>query len=228
MSTTRTRGLNPVSLAALALGLLALLATAAGVGYAAGQIGTNQIKNNAITTPKIKKNAVNSQKVKNGSLKAADLVKEKKQKKPTFLNGGDGDCVWQAGGALIAGLGNPTYRKDRFGTVHLTGIAQRSNGPGGDTVCNSSDPGETADGIAFKLPPGFIPAKSILLASGTEEIIIVGAGGLTAPGVSLPAGAVFGSGTVLLLDGLYFQPAGSKVVVAKTKASGRFQPGMLG
>ena len=90
--------LNPVSTVALCVALLALVASAAGVGYAAGQIGANGIKNNAITTKKIKNNAVKTKKIKNnavssakiksnavtgdkvldGSLTAADLVADEK------------------------------------------------------------------------------------------------------------------------------------------------------
>ncbi|WP_372733513.1 hypothetical protein [Nocardioides sp.] len=224
MTVTRTRGLNPsLSFAALALALLALLATAAGVGYAAGQIGTNQIKNNAITTPKIKKNAVNTKKVKNGSLKAADLVKEEKQKKPTFLNGGEGDCIWKPGSALAAGLAGPTYRMDRFGRVVLGGVAIPTDGPGGDGICNSSDPGQGSDGIAFKLPAKYIPAKTILLVQGaTNSIVIAGPAGLVDGGLSLAPGTVFSSQAGFVLDGLVYDPVGAKVVLAKTKTGGRY------
>jgi hypothetical protein len=44
-----------MSITALVLALLALLATAAGIGYAAGQIGTEDLANGAVTTQKIKR-----------------------------------------------------------------------------------------------------------------------------------------------------------------------------
>ncbi len=53
--------------------LALFLALTGGVAYAAGKIGSHQIKKNAITTAKIKKNAVNGSKVKNQSLTGSDI-----------------------------------------------------------------------------------------------------------------------------------------------------------
>ncbi len=91
--------------------IFALVVGVAGAGYAAGKIGTSDLKDNAVT----------SKKVKNGTLKAADMVKEKKFKyvrAAQFGDGGDGDCVWQSGHNQIPGLARVGYRTDRFGTVH--------------------------------------------------------------------------------------------------------------
>ncbi len=206
---------------ALLVALLALVVTAAGAGYAAGKIDTKDIKDNAVTTAKIK----------NGTIAVKDLKKEEKQKAVAFRNGGEGDCIWRSGAALISGLGGPTFRKDRFGTVHLSGVAVAADGPGGDAVCDSSDPGQLADAIAFVLPAGYIPAKSLIVGGSTGGVVIAGKGGLVGPGIALPAGAVAGlsggSGNLALLDGVSFQPAGSKVVLSRTPASGRVSPGLL-
>jgi len=51
----------------------AVIVALGGGAYAATQVGTGQIKNNAVTGAKIAKNAVTSPKVKNGSLVIADL-----------------------------------------------------------------------------------------------------------------------------------------------------------
>jgi hypothetical protein len=219
---------------ALLVALLALVAGAAGVGYAAGQIGTSDIKNNAITAKKIKKaavtgkkikkNAVTADKVKDGSLSAADMVAEEQQHAATLLNGGEGDCIWQSGAVLAPGLGGPTFRKDRFGVVHLSGIAVGSDGPGGDGVCDSSDPGQAADAIVFMLPAGYVPAKTMIvgdLSSGGTSL--VGAAGLNAGSLVLPPGAVAASaaGAPIILDAVTFDPAGSSVALPKMVASGR-------
>jgi hypothetical protein len=232
MSTALKRLHAATGTIALFVALLAIVAAAAGAGYAAGQIGTNGIKNNAITTPKIKnkavtdkkikKNAVTSKKVKNGTLSAADLVAEEKQIAAVFSNGGEGDCIWQNAGATIPGLGNVTYRKDRFGVVRLTGTAQPVDGLGGDGSCDSADPGQIADDIAFMLPASHMPAKTQLFVGNGNGILIVGPAGVVSGPVTLPPGAVYVSGgEVLVLDGVTYDGAGSSVVLAKTKAKGQ-------
>jgi hypothetical protein len=49
------------------------LVVGGGTAYAAGLVGTEDIKKGAVTSPKIAKNAVTSKKVKNGTIKPADL-----------------------------------------------------------------------------------------------------------------------------------------------------------
>jgi hypothetical protein len=219
-------------MAALCISLLALVAAAAGAGYAAGLIGTAQLKNNAVTAPKIKNNAVttkkiknnavNSKKVKNGTLSAQDLVKEEKQVQPALSNGGEGDCVWSGGPGALYGFGLPTYRKDRFGRVHMTGYAFRSDAPGGDAACDGSGPGQVNDAIAFILPAGYIPAKTSLAGLGTAVILIVGSQGIVAPGVTIPPGSVVVlSGDELALDNVSFDPVGSSVVLPKMTPKGQ-------
>lgn len=230
MSSTLKRVHSATGTVALVVALLALVASAAGVGYAAGQIGTNDLANNAVTAPKIKKNAVTekkikknavtSKRVKDGTLVAADLVAQEAQKLAALGNGGEGDCVWQSGATLIPGLSAPTYRKDRFGTVHLTGIAIPSNGAGGDASCNESDPGQVSDGIAFTFPAGYVPAKTMLLVAASTQMILVGPQGLTSGSITLPPGAVYAPDGAIL-DNVSFEPAGSSVVIPKMNAKGQ-------
>jgi hypothetical protein len=242
MISTALRRLSPaVSLVALFIALLALVAAAAGAGYAGGTVGAKDLKKNSVTAAKIKKNAVTTKKIKNnavngakiadGSVGIADLPAEEAQHAVQFSNGGEGDCVWQGGGALIPGLSSPTFRKDRFGTVHLTGILVGSNGAGGDGACDSGAPGQASDIIAFMLPAGYIPAKTVIVpgsvsGTGGAGAIIVGAAGLVSGTISLPPGAVAADSDGALLDGVYFQPAGSGVVLPKIPASGKVSGGM--
>lgn len=68
---------------AMAVALTALFVSLGGVGYAASQIGTKQIKNGAVTTKKLRNgavttkklanNAVNGRKVKDNSLTGSDI-----------------------------------------------------------------------------------------------------------------------------------------------------------
>jgi hypothetical protein len=55
------------------LGAIAVFFAIGGIGYAAATIGTNDIKNGAVTKKKLHKNAVVSKKVKNHSLLCKDL-----------------------------------------------------------------------------------------------------------------------------------------------------------
>ncbi len=230
---------------ALLVAILALVVSAAGVGYAAGKVGTKQIKNNAVTAKKIKNgavtgakvapnavtgdklapNAVTGDKIPNGSLTAAELVASEVEKLATLSNGGEGDCVWTSGSALLPGLGEPTFRKDQFGTVHLSGIAIVADGPGGDASCNGGDPGQSSDATMFTLPAGYVPAHSMIVSSdGSVGIIIAGPLGLSDGGVTIAPGAVAPiagvGGGLSSLDGISFQPVGSSVVLPGSVASG--------
>ena len=219
---------------ALLVAVLALVVSAAGVGYAAGQIGTKQIKNkaitakklknNAVTTKKIKANAVTADKIPDGSLGAAELVPNEVEHAATLLNGGEFDCFWQSGTAIIPSLNPVSYRKDRFGTVHLAGIVQGTDGLGGDLTCNSSDPGQASDAIMFMLPAGYVPAKTRIYGSlTTGGVIVVGAGGLIQGTLALPAGAVASSPDTILLDGIEFDAAGSRHQPAQGRGEGSGQ-----
>ncbi|TYL46314.1 hypothetical protein FXB39_14290 [Nocardioides sp. BGMRC 2183] len=196
--------------ASMAVAILALVVAAAGAGYAAGKIGTKDLKNNAVT----------SAKVKNGSLKAADLVKETKfvyvgrPGAPGFRNGGQGDCVWRSGAAVLPGIQAPSYRKDRFGTVHLAGVAVGADGVGGDASCDGTS--EPEDQIVFVLPQAYRPARTVLRPVGASGgVVIAGPNGLFGSGITLPPGAVAWTGEPsfgTLLDGISYQPAGSRLV----------------
>ena len=217
-----------LSPAAMTVAVSALVLAGAGAGYSAAQIGTKDIKNNAVTSAKIQKNAVTGAKVKNGSLTAADLVKEKKPTRfgaaggPAFSNGGQGDCVWQSASVVLPGVGAPSYRVDRFGTVHLSGVAVGGNGAGGDATCDYNS--EAEDGIVTILPAAVRPATIQVrpIGSSSEGMIIVG----NTPIMGLPKGAVYWKGPPTfgaLLDGISYLPAGSPLA-ARTATRSHLSP----
>lgn len=211
---TPARFLRPTSPAAIVLAVVVLVVAAGGIGYSAGQVDTNDIKNNAVT----------SAKVKNGQISNADLVKEKKYVKitapgqPDYLNGGEGDCVWQDGSLIFPGIAKASIQRDRFGMVHLAGIAVATDGPGGDADCDSSDVGETEDGILMFLPKSYRPERTQIVSSAltSSPVIIVGNQALVSGPIVLPPGAVYASGGGAQLDGVEYYPAGSKVAAKGT------------
>ena len=197
---TSTRSIRSTSPAAIVVAVLALLLASAGAGYSAGKIGTKDIKNNAVT----------SAKVKNGTLTDKDMVKDQKFITVSdpggvdFSNGGQGDCQWQPGSMVLPGVGDPAYRTDRFGTVHLSGIAVGAAGAGGDGTCDAS--GETEDGLVMILPPELRPASTLLFQFGLSgAMYIMG----PTPIPPLPAGAVYVSDGVAFLDGISYVPSTS-------------------
>ena len=213
---------SAASPAAIAVAALALVLAAGGAGYSAALIGTKDIRNGAVTGAKIKSNAVTSPKIKNGTVTNTDLVKEQRFVKfsapgaPDFANGGQGDCVWQSAATTIPGVGDPSYRVDRSGVVHLAGIAIGGNGPGGDATCDYS--GQVEDGVVTILPQRLRPATIQVRPVGAAGNGVIIVGNTTISGI--PAGAVFWQGSPsfgVLLDGISYVPAGSPLA-ARTAA----------
>src|SRR5262245_2772491 len=169
-------------LAATALAVAVLAATP--VGQAAGKlvlgknsVGSAQLKKNAVSSKKIAKNAVTAAKVKDDSLTGADVLEASLGKVPSAAAA---DQATTAGHAAVADTlsapeawhdigtpGNPFFqhgwenyspsfspvgfRKDRLGYVHLRGALD-------DGVISQ---------IAFTLPPGYRPAKGLLLSTAS-------------------------------------------------------------
>ena len=208
-----------MSPAAMIVAILALLLATAGVGYTAATIGTNDLQNDAVTSPK----------VKDGTLKNADMVRESKYKYvggsgPNFSNGGQGDCVWTSAHTLLFGLARVGFRTDRFGTVHLSGLVQGANGAGGDALC---DLAESEDGIVFRLPKSARPAKHQVRLIGMDTLIIANNQGIIGSGISIPPGAVYWSGDAsfgVLLDGVTFLRKGSPQYRSAPTQTGRISP----
>lgn len=206
--------------AAMVVAILALLVATAGVGYTAATIGTNDIQNDAVTSPK----------VKNGTLKQADLVRETKYRTPTLNNGTQNDCLWTDLESELDGLPEVGFRRDRFGTTHLSGIAAMDDGPGGDAQCGNavSDTPEAIDDLTvFRLPKAARPASTVYRIVGDPSsaaiLLVPGRGGLDlGPGVTLPWGNVMTLGSppvTLFLDEVSFETQGARVTPRPSHAT---------
>ena len=151
MNTVLRRVGSLMSPVALLVAILALVVSAAGVGYAAGQIGTKQIKNkaitakkiknNAVTTKKIKANAVTADKIADGSLGVAELAPNEVEHAAALPTVASSTASGRAATTIISTLDAVSYRKDRFGTVHLAGVVVGTDGLGGDAELQLRRPG---------------------------------------------------------------------------------------
>lgn len=193
---------------ALAIGM----SLSGGVAYSAAKVGTKDLRNGAVT----------SKKVRNGTLQARDLVREERPHvvgrggAVPFNDGGDGDCWWRTGAEVTGGLGPAAYRVDRFGTVHLSGVALGVDNPdGGDGKCGE-DADEAADRVAFVLPPALRPRYTQLRST----VIVVGTDGVQDGDLQFPPGAVVSPvpGAAVVLDGVSYPAAKSRVNAPQIEA----------
>jgi hypothetical protein len=207
----------------------------------AGTIGAEQIADGSVGAGEIADGSINSGKVVDGSLAANDLVAEEKfhlvgaTGEPGFLNGGDGDCTWSNANDQpgIDGLNPVGFRRDRFGEIHLMGVAGSTEHPGvNDEECGSTspEPDDTVDdGVVFTLPAAYRPANSAIFPSGAgggSAVLIVGPLPFDlSPTQEFPPGAVVGGlgtgTTAVTFDGISYQAADTSLIPARAKASGR-------
>lgn len=96
MFRTLKSHLNPASL----LAVVALFASLGGVSYAATTIGTNDIRNAAVTTPKLKKEAVATAKIKADAVTGAKVKESSLGQVPSAANATNAK---QADSANVAG-----------------------------------------------------------------------------------------------------------------------------
>jgi hypothetical protein len=138
---------------ALVIALIALFVSIGGVGYAAATIGTNDIKNGAVTAKKLHKNAVastkiqfgavNGTKVEDHSLTGADL----RRPEPYHEIGAAGEPRFQNGAHNFGdGFSTAGFFVDREGIVHLKGTVTA-----------------TRDTVIFNLPPGYRPNQELFI-----------------------------------------------------------------
>jgi hypothetical protein len=172
---------------------------AGGSAWAASKIGTNQIKNGAVTAKKLHKNAVTTKKIKNNAVTGKKLVAPE----AFHLVGAAGEPAFASGASNSNDSQDQpaAFYKDNEGVVHLQGVVVAGTG-----------------GNLFNLPPGYRPP------SGKEDLFTVSCSGTCAPGGSNsplfiigaglgsppPAGAVaaFTAGSNVSLDGVTFRAGG--------------------
>lgn len=174
---------------------LALVVALGGTGYAAATIGTNDLKNNAVTsakikngnvTPKdIKSNAITSSKIKNNGVKPADVA-DIAMKDLTLENG------WTP---YFPDRG-AAYGKDASGVVWLRGSITQAG------AFNS---------LIAVLPPGYRPTSGIvylstnLFAGAGPARIYIQPDGTVRVQATAPATSANAQGFTSL-DGLSFVP----------------------
>jgi hypothetical protein len=131
---------------------------------------------------------------------------------PPLGDGGQGDCQWgtpRPETIAIEGVNPPAFYRDLAGEVHLIGVAEAVDAPGGDGRCGDSDAVE--DLVVFRLPVGYRPENVELAGGAGQMIVIVPDEGATIGGEQLPPGAVVpvnGFGFTVL-DGIEFRAAGA-------------------
>jgi hypothetical protein len=172
-----------------------------------GAVTEKALADAAVTAAKLGPDAVTAPAIAGGSVSAEKLAEhEERHVVTSFSNGGEGDCIWQDAGAA-AGFGRVSYYKDEIGYVRMSGVAIASDGPGGDGVCDLNDPGESEDGVVFKLPDDYVPAELVLTFG------INGPTGVTPPGGAIfdgpvPGGVVYAAEGAFL-SGINYEPASS-------------------
>lgn len=103
----------------MVVAMLALFVALGGSAYAATKIGTNQIKNNAITTKKIKKNAVTAAKIKNGAVTGSKINLSTLGTVPSATHATTADSATKATEATTAATAGTATNFSRYSTIGL-------------------------------------------------------------------------------------------------------------
>lgn len=223
-------------------------------------VDSGDLKRNAVKTADIARNAVTSPKVRNGQIRGADLRDGSVGRadvgtgavgpeeivdpeavhvvgaggEPGFLEGGDGDCRWNALPDLGSGgipLAPVSFYKDNEGEVHLSGVAVVGDGTGGDGTCDGGDP---ADGIAFILPPAYRPDRNHVYVTGDvlTPVVVIGKTAVGSPPNFLPAGSVLmfnvSAPRTMPLDGVTFRATGTGSGLSRSDAASRADADLSG
>lgn len=155
----------------------ALVVALGGAGYATGLIGTNQIQNNAITSPKIKDNTVSGKDVQEGSL--GQVPKADKANAANTVNGVkaftiDYRAASPTGNVVILHAGSLTLTASCAGgnNVAVTAMTSAANASvytfvGSDAT--AADPLE-ADTEGGGLTPG-VPFNMLATGDGNVDLV---------------------------------------------------------
>ena len=181
-----------------------------------GAVTTRKIKNNHVRAADIQANAVGTSEIADGQVGVADLTPPEAYRRvgaagePAFINGVEGDCIYTNASAPPIRVNPVAFYKDPQGRVHLSGIAQQADGPGGDAMCGGAGDESIEDRTVFILPEGYRPANDeVRQITDTISLLIVGTTPIVTPGGTVPAGAVFDlSDTGAILEDISFRAAG--------------------
>jgi hypothetical protein len=182
--------------------------------FAAGKIGSSDIKSNAITTGKIKKEAVTTKKIKKnavtgkqvkesslGTVPSASLANSIPPAEATHIVGAPGEPPFENGSSNLGSSGplrlsTVGFYKDHEGIVHLEGIAKV---------------GKSVSGLAsvFTLPAGYRPAAGTILIfeQVQEAAAIIGGSNTFAEGIDFSGKVIGAEEKLAVLDGITFRAA---------------------
>ena len=166
---------------ALVIAVVALFVGLGGGAYAANKIGTNNLKNNAVTSKKIKNNAVNSNKIKDSAVTSKKI--KNGEVKGEDLGGGTIYDYGPGGGKLEPPFGEPANSENKSATAEcpegkVVVTAGVSILPGQIAVGSNPDPAPGKIAISESFPvfsgpgPGTANAwivKAIEVNGGTSE-----------------------------------------------------------
>ena len=189
-----------------------------------GTVGGAEIADGSVGGAEIAQGGVTAAQIADGTVGASELAPTEPYHtigapgEPRFSDGGEGDCIWKNGLENAPGTAPPGFAKDALGRVRLRGVLTATNGPGGDSVCDSSQEGEAEDGLVFALPPGYRPGF-FDISGLAHAIVIAPDAGAELNGSAIPAGGVQ---SVLaanaVLDGVTIEAATGTRAAAGTRA----------
>jgi hypothetical protein len=140
---------------ALVVSLIALFVSISGISWAAATIGTNDIKNGAVTKKKLHKNAVTTSKIKDGAVNGAKVEDHSltgadiSPPEPYHEIGAAGEPPFQNGAQNFGqGFSTAGFFIDHEGIVHLKGTVTA-----------------TRDTVIFTLPPGYRPNQELFIST---------------------------------------------------------------
>jgi hypothetical protein len=160
----------------MVVALLALFVALSGVAYGVATIGTNDIKNGAVTSKKIRNNTIRTRDIRNNTIRSKDVrnhtlrgrdvhsetitANEIRDPEAYHEVGTAGEIPFQNGATNFgAGFSTAAYFKDNDGIVHLKGTVRANNGT-----------------VAFTLPPGYRPSQILdngVIVSGTIGYVYI-------------------------------------------------------
>src|SRR5215207_10885512 len=160
--TTREKLLHPATFIAL----IALFIALGGVGYAATKIGTNQLKNSAVTNKKLANNSVTTRKIRAGAVRNGDLG-----------NNSISTQKIQPGSIITSDLAAGSVLNGNLGNLAVTGAKIANETIGTQKLENgsvASDKIGTGAVIASKLGANSVTTPAIAPDSVTAAQIVNG------------------------------------------------------